>query len=219
MKTVLRSLGLFLISLSVPFFLMMTAIRLLITPFYPQVEYRMPWFPPDPYGFSLEDRLHWSRVSIDYLLNDAGIEFLANQRLQDGTPLYNERELSHMRDVKLLVQSMVTAWTIFTSIYLVLLAWAWRRGWLADLLRAFGRAGWWTIGLVVLILVGVGVSFNWLFTMFHRLFFVGDTWFFRYSDSLIRLFPLPFWRDAFILMGILTLLGGFLLTRLPKRSV
>ena len=54
--------------------------------------------------------LKWSKVSIEYLLNDAGPEFLAAQRLGDGTPLYNERELSHMLDVKLLIQQMITAW-------------------------------------------------------------------------------------------------------------
>lgn len=217
MKPTLRSIGLGLISLSMPFFLMMTAIRLLITPLYPQVEYRMPYFPDDPYGFTLEDRLKWSDISIRYLLNDAGIDYLAEQRLDDGSPLYNERELSHMLDVKILVQQMITAWAILTGAYIVLLAWAWRRGWLADLLRAWARGGQWTIGLVVVVLVAVGVSFNWLFTQFHRLFFTGNTWLFLYSDSLIRLFPIPFWRDAFILVGVFTILGAVIFILLGNR--
>ncbi len=218
MKLNLRSIGLALISLSVPFFLMMTSIRLLITPLYPQVEYRMPYFPPDRYGFTLEQRLKWSKVSIDYLLNSAGIEFLAGQRLEDGTPLYNERELSHMQDVKTLIQQMITAWTILAGLYVVLLALAWRRMWLGELLRAFGRGGAWTLGLVAFILAAVAVSFTSLFTVFHRIFFTGDTWIFLYSDSLIRLFPIPFWRDAFILMGALTILGAALLIWLGRSA-
>ena len=208
-----------LVSLSVPFFLIMTAIRLLITPLYAQVEYRMPYFPPDSYGFTLEDRLKWSKVSIDYLLNDAGPEFLADQRLEDGTPLYNERELSHMLDVKILIQQMITAWTIMCSLYIILLALSWRKHWLNELLRAFARGGIWTIGLIVVILVAVAVSFNALFTTFHQIFFTGNTWLFLYSDSLIRLFPIPFWRDAFILMGVFTILSAILLILLGRRTM
>jgi len=52
------------------------------------------------------------------------------------------------------------------------------------------------------------VMINALFTSFHRIFFSGDTWLFLYSDSLIRLFPIPFWQDAFIIMGTLVLVGG-----------
>lgn len=218
MNNFLRSSGLALVSLSVPFFLMMTAIRVLITPLYAQVIYRMPYFPDDPYGFTLEDRLKWSRISIDYLVNDAGIEFLADQRLEDGAPLYNERELRHMLDVKILVQDMITAWTILGGVYVVLAAFAWRRGWLPELARAWGRGGAWTIGLIVLILVVVAVSFNALFTAFHRLFFADNTWIFYHSDSLIRLFPLVFWRDAFILVGFITILGAVLLILLGRRA-
>jgi hypothetical protein len=32
-----------------------------------------------------------------------------------------------------------------------------------------------------------------------------------YSDTLIRLFPLPLWQDAFIFMGVFSLAGGLIL--------
>ncbi|MBI4929005.1 MAG: TIGR01906 family membrane protein [Anaerolineae bacterium] len=218
MKSFTRSFGLILISLSVPFLLLMTSIRLLITPVYAQIEYRMPYFPADPYGFTLEDRLKYSQVSIDYLVNDEPLQWLADQRLPDGMPLYNERELSHMLDVKNLVQRMISAWTILVGVYLVTFAFAWRRGWLKDLLVALGRGGVWTIGFIVIMLAAVAVSFNGLFTLFHRLFFEGSTWIFLYSDSLIRLFPIPFWRDAFILVGSFTILGAILLILIGRRQ-
>lgn len=214
----LKKMGLIAIAISVPFFLMMTAIRLLLTPLYPAIEYRMPYFPPDPYGFTLEDRLKWSRISIEYLLNDADLSFLAEQKLDPQTPLYNERELQHMLDVKLLVQQMITVWTIISGVYVILLAWAWRRGWMKDLLRAFSWGGQGSIGVIILILVSVVLNFNALFTAFHKIFFEGNSWLFRYSDSLIRLFPLPFWRDAFIWVGTFTLLVSILLILLEKRT-
>lgn len=54
------------------------------------------------------------------------------------------------------------------------------------------------------ILAAVVISFDALFTAFHKVFFVGDTWLFYFSDTLIRLFPMRLWQDAFIFMGIIT---------------
>jgi integral membrane protein (TIGR01906 family) len=216
MKTFFAKLALALLSLAVPFFLMMTAIRVLITPLYPEIEYRMPYFPPDEYGFTFDERMKWAKISIEYLTNDADLAFLADLRLADGLPLYNERELSHMLDVKVLVQSMISAWSILSGALLVTGVYAWRRGWLREFRGALARGGKWTIGLIVFILVAVAISFNGLFTAFHRLFFTGDTWLFLYTDSLIRLFPIPFWRDAFIWVGVLTSAGAGLLIWLGR---
>ena len=200
-----------LIAVLIPFFLLMTSIRILINPLFVQIEYRTPNFPEDPYGFNLQDRLKWASISVDYLINNAGIEYLASQRLPDGAPLYNDRELSHMLDVKKLVQAMIVAWWILVGVLFLLGMWAWRAGWLYDYRLGASRGGWITIGLIALILVGVALSFRTLFTDFHRIFFQGDTWLFLYSDSLIRLFPMRFWQDCFIWMGGMTILFAGLL--------
>lgn len=211
-----RGLSIF-IAILVPFVLIMLSIRVLFTPLYFQLEYRMPGFPADTYGFTLDDRLHWSRVSLEYLLNDAGIEYLGDQRLPDGSPLYNERELSHMLDVKILVQQMIKALWMLVGLLLMLGAWAWGGGWWGSFLRGLGLGGRLTIGAIVLVLAAVAISFRVLFTAFHRLFFVGDTWLFLYSDTLIRLFPTRFWQDGFILMGIITIGGALLLIWAERR--
>ena len=205
MKTLLSRIGLGLITAAVPFFLIMTAIRVLISPVYPQVEYRMPYFPPDSYGFSLQDRLKWAGLSIDYLNNTSELTFLSDLHLPDGNSLYNERELSHMLDVKKLVQKMNLAWYILAIFFAAVLLLAWRAHWLNLLGGALANGGKLTITVILCILTGVAVSFDWLFTAFHRLFFTGSTWLFLYSDSLIRLFPIPFWRDGFIMMGIFSI--------------
>jgi uncharacterized membrane protein len=57
-----------------------------------------------------------------------------------------------------------------------------------------------------------------LFTAFHAVFFEGDTWLFQFSDSLIRMFPLRFFQDVFIILGVLTLLGGVGLWLLTKEG-
>ncbi len=217
MTTPLRRVLMPVIAILVPFFLIMTAIRLLFTPVFFQVEYRSAAFPADPYGFTLEDRLHWSRVSLDYLLNDSPISYLADQRLPDGSPLYNERELSHMLDVKTLVQKMIVAWWVLLALLVGAVVWAWRARWLSYLLQALSDGGKLTLGVVALILVGVVLSFRDLFTYFHEIFFTGDSWLFNYSDTLIRLFPLNLWQDGFLLMGGFTILGAIVLIFLNSR--
>jgi integral membrane protein (TIGR01906 family) len=221
--TRLRSVGFLLITLVIPAFLVMSAIRILLIPFiYVDFEYRQPGFPPDTYGFTMQDRLKWSKVSIDYLLNDQGIDWLTNQKLADGSPLYNDRELSHMLDVKNLIQAMFLVWWILlVGLVLVGLA-SWRLKGLRYYWKAISNGGWLTIALIVAIMIFVVLSFDSLFTDFHLLFFSGDTWLFLYSDDLIRLFPIQLWQDAFIWMGVLSsvfaLLLGYFGRLLSKRQ-
>lgn len=199
-----------LVTLVIPFILVMSAIRVLFQPLFLQIEYRAPGFPQDSFGFTLDDRLKWGTVSIEYLFNNTDISFLADQTLPDGTPLYNERELSHMLDVKVLLQVVIRIWIGILVALALILIWAWRGKWLPDFGRGLARGGWLTLGLIAAILIAIVVSFEGLFTAFHHLFFTGDTWLFLYSDSLIRLFPLRLWQDGFIGMGVLTALGGIL---------
>ena len=54
------------------------------------------------------------------------------------------------------------------------------------------------------------LSFGTLFVEFHNVFFSPGTWTFRFSDTLIRLFPERFWRDTFLVVGVISLIGGLL---------
>jgi integral membrane protein (TIGR01906 family) len=200
-----------LITIIIPFLLIMTAVRILLTPPFLTFEYNTPNFPADPYGLTLADRLHYGRISVDYLVNNAGISFLGDLKFPDGKAFYNERELSHMSDVKSLVQVMLKGWVIGLAILLLLGIWAWRSFWLVDYKAGLRRGGWATIGVIILILIGVATNFDVLFTDFHRIFFTGSSWIFLYTDSLIRLFPIRFWQDCFIDMGIMSIAGGLAL--------
>jgi integral membrane protein (TIGR01906 family) len=210
MKTLSRIISWF-ITIFVPFALTFVGLRLLLTPVFPQIEYRTPGFPRDDYGFTLQERLHWSTISIDYLVNNADISFLGNLTFPDGSSLFNERELSHMHDVKQVVQPVL--W-IGYSIWALMLGfglWARFGGWWQGYLRGLRRGGWFILGLVLILGGFAAVSFWQFFTAFHELFFSGNSWLFLYSDTLIRLFPLPFWQDAFLFAGVLDVLGGLLL--------
>jgi integral membrane protein (TIGR01906 family) len=204
------------ISILVPVILLMTSVRILLNPAWLPFEYHQKSFPADPYGFTIDDRLKWGSLSVQYLLNDAGLSFLGDLKLDDGTPLYNERELSHMLDVKILVQQMIRAWYLLLILLVAAAVYAWQAKWMRDFLFALKRGGWVTLGLIAAIAVLIFTSFTELFTAFHRVFFQGDTWLFLYSDSLIRLFPLRFWQDAFLWMAVFWLLGAGLIIGISK---
>lgn len=203
MNLLKKFLSLF-ITITFPFVLIMFSIRVLFTPLFLVVEYNMPGFPSDPYGFSKEERLKWGSFSIQYLFNDEDPEFLENLRFEDGTSIYNEREVSHMVDVKILLQQTLRLFYLFLIVYFVIIIWAKIKNQLHWVWGAISNGGGLTLFLIGAILIAVVTSFDALFTAFHKVFFVGDTWLFYFSDTLIRLFPMRLWQDAFIFMGIIT---------------
>jgi integral membrane protein (TIGR01906 family) len=216
LNLVKRSASLF-ITIITPFFLIMTAINLLITPYFAWVEYHLPGFPDDPYGLTQVERIEMSKFAINYLRNQEGIEYLGNLTFRDGTPQYNERELDHMVDVKVLVNQMIGFWYFSLAAILMILIFSIYQGWKNEFLAGLLKGAYLTIGLIFTILLAVFTNFNVLFTGFHKIFFEGSTWIFKYSDTLIRLFPLRFWQDAFIFVGGFALLGAAMIILLKSK--
>lgn len=205
----------YLVSLATPLVLIGLALRILLTPLYYTVEYNMPYFPADEYGFTKEDRLKWAKPSVEYLVNSADISYLGDLKFDNGTPIYGEAELSHMHDVKNVVQGALKVWYLSIAVLILLAVLAQRNGWMPLYLTGLRRGGWWMIGLAVTLgfIAGAGILLNpdifWnFFAWFHSLFFEGDSWLFYYSDTLIRLFPIRFWQDAVIAMAVIALGGG-----------
>jgi integral membrane protein (TIGR01906 family) len=200
-----------LLVILVPVILILLSVRFLLTPIFINLEYRMPNFPEDGYGFTMQERLQWSDIARDYLLNNAGIEFLGDLTFEDGSQLYNERELRHMLDVKIVVKAALgVLWASLTVVVLMGI-WARRGDWWWDFRQALSRGGWLTVGLIVAVIAAIAINFNTFFVAFHRVFFEGDTWLFKFSDTLIRLFPVRFWQDAFISVAGISMVAGLLL--------
>ncbi len=218
--------------IGIPVVLTLTNVRLLMTYTFPELVYNAPNMTADFYGFTKADRLHWSKKSIDYILSDprAGAieawkfseagrapvgttapapETCADYGEQYGprdcTYFYNDREVRHMRDVRNITAVTLNVWRLMSVLSLLamgafyycreLTAFRWA------LLTGSAVTAIVLIGLVLFVLVG----FNTLFTLFHQVFFQSGTWTFYWSDSLIRLFPLPLWFNAFLFVGLATL--------------
>jgi len=208
------------VTILLPVALTFLGARLVLTHTFLQLEYHMPGFPPDTYGFSLQDRVYWSQIAWDYMLNSADISYLGDLKFPSGSPLYNDRELSHMQDAKNVVQPSLWLGYAVCFLLLILAIWARWGGWWPEYVRGIWRGGWLTVGMVAVIGIFAGISFWQFFTVLHELFFTGDSWLFLYSDTLIRLFPMRFWQDAFLFVGAMDALGGLALGLglLPKRK-
>jgi integral membrane protein (TIGR01906 family) len=207
-----------LIMILVPIALLGLGLRILLSPIFLKVEYNMPYFPPDEYGFTKADRLKWAPYAVDYLTNSADISYLGDLKFDDGTSLYNERELSHMSDVKRVTQNALNVWYITLALLTLIGIWSWRGDWMQIYRQGLMRGGWLMVGFATIIgliaVIGIAISpdlFFSFFTAFHHLFFTGDSWLFFYSDTLIRLFPIRFWQDAFLFAAVIALGGGITL--------
>jgi len=209
-----------LISLSVPVVLTAAVIRLLLSPLFINIEYRLPHFPEDRYGFSTEERRYYGNLTRRYLVSGEDIDVLRQLTFESGDPLFLERELRHLVDVKVVLRGLfAAAWTASGILILTGAAASYEREYLPGYLRTVARGGRLTAGLIAAVLMLSLISFNTFFTGFHRIFFEGDSWLFRFSDTLIRLFPLQFWQDVFLVFGLLTAGLGTLLGWLLPKSV
>ena len=208
----------YLVTILIPIALIGIGLRMLLTPLFLQVEYNMPYFPPDDFGFTKADRLKWAPYALNYLTNSADISYLGNLKFDDGKPLYNERELSHMSDVKRVTQGALKVWYTSLALLALLGIWAWFGGWWSAYRLGLMRGGWLMVILAVIValiaIIGISIDPNLFFsffTGFHHLFFEGDSWLFLFSDTLIRLFPIRFWQDAFLWAAVIALGGGIAL--------
>lgn len=201
-----------LLVVSIPIWLVLTSVRLLMTETYVQIAYSVPGFPADVYGFSMDDRRAYAPFAVRYLLNDAGSDYLGRLTFPDGSPMYNARELRHMADVKTVARATFNFHTAFTATLLLVGVYlGWRPATRPTLRRAMARGGWVTLSGIALLVILVALYWDFFFTAFHQLFFESGTWRFEYSDTLIRLFPEFFWFNAALTIGGLTATGALLL--------
>ncbi|MEO8570285.1 MAG: DUF1461 domain-containing protein [Chloroflexota bacterium] len=116
-----------------------------------------------------------------------------------GQPVLNERERVHMADVRTVFRGL---WTLAALSLLVLGVAAVRRGDRPGTWRAVRRG---TLGLTVGIVVAgaVGlVAFDWLFEVFHEVFFPAGSYLFNpLTDRLVQLFPFQFWDETATVVG------------------
>jgi integral membrane protein (TIGR01906 family) len=155
--------------------------------------------------------LEYGNKTRRYLVTRQNLDVLSELEFENGDSLYQERELVHLEDVKVVIQGLLR---VFYGAVAVMIGGGIisnRDRGRNDFWVAVNRGGRLTAVLLLTVLFFTLISFRALFTSFHLIFFEGDSWLFNFSDTLIRLFPIRFWQDVFLVFGLITLAGSGIL--------
>ena len=210
----LANLLFLLLVVGIPPFLVLSSVFLFLTPQYLSYEYSKSDFPKAD-RFTDTERTFFASESIEYERGNRNFEQFK------ALGVYNDRELNHMVDVRILIAQVSVFQAMDGLVLLILLAaFASMPGTRPLAPRGLLTGGILTLGLFGVIGLFAASAFNIFFTDFHRIFFQGDTWLFFYTDSLIQFYPERFWFDtAIALVGatvfeaIIVVAIGWLWTR------
>ena len=191
-----------IITIAVPVIFILSNVLLFMNPAWLAFQYSQPDFPKAEL-FSDKERLYFGSESIEYIRGNRTLEQFK------ALGVYQDREIVHMVDVRVLVDQVkivlpIVALLAIAAIVVLSFPALLGRGESGTTttlsLEGRGRAARallngsiLTIGLFVALGLFAGIGFNTFFTLFHRIFFSGDSWLFLYTDSLIQYYPLPFW--------------------------
>ena len=123
-----------------------------------------------------------------------------------GAPVLNERERSHMRDVRTVFAGFFVIAVVLVIAAVVVVA---RRRGPTERAASWRAVRSGAIGLIVglVALGGVAfIAFDVLFETFHRLFFAGGSYTFDpATERLVQLFPFAFWQETAIVLGVVAI--------------
>ncbi len=183
-----------LLLISVPILLVATPLYLLVTPGYVRRAYARASFPPST-RLAPAERQRLSDILVGYLRGSASLQEMAEARTDAGQIAMLPEEVQHMVDVKQVMDGFFIAHAVALALAVAatfLLLRRWPMQWALAL-----RYGIWATGaLIAVVAVAAIADFDLFFTLFHRIFFQEGTWTFHYEDTLIQLYPLPFWTRA-----------------------
>jgi integral membrane protein (TIGR01906 family) len=136
----------------------------------------------------------------------------------DGSPVLNEREREHMRDVRNVFAVFYLAAIVGVGVLATSFALSRQPAARARVWRRLGRSGQ-VIAVATVALGIVGVTFfDTAFEVFHELFFPAGSFLFDpRTDHLVQLFPETFWVETTIAVGIVVVVLGLGLAWLGGR--
>jgi len=194
-RTALAAATRALLILCVPVILIVSPLYLYVTSAFVELQYRLPYV-SDSTRFDRPERERLSDTLIGYLRHDATENEMAALQTDRGHVAMRTAEVSHMVDVRGVMDGFFSAHLVALIVLAGLVVLALRFDLERLLADGLSSGVWLVLGLMATILVAVIVDFDGFFTLFHKLFFVDDTWLFYYEDTLIQLYPLGFWVGA-----------------------
>ena len=150
----------------------------------------------------------------DYFKNDDE-KITINIERNKSINLFNQREIDHMVDVKNLIEFTLLFERIsLVIIFFTLIISSYING-LKEIQRVLIQIIYksfiiWS-GIILLIILGMVINFNYTFTLFHKIFFRNDLWILDpRNDYLLILFPERFFLEICIIILLLFTLINFL---------
>jgi len=192
--------------LAVPIALFFSPLYPLVTPAFVHWQYKLRNVPPADI-YAPAERIRLSDANLRFLQGAVTRAELEALLTDAGNLAMLPEEVEHMADVKAVMDAMYLAHGVALALGLIaaLLLWFARQ---RERIGHALRRGVAIVGvLVALVLASSLIDFDAFFTVFHGLFFEAGTWTFYAEDTLIQLYPLPFWMNAVLVYGALVLVG------------
>ncbi|MBM3189766.1 MAG: TIGR01906 family membrane protein [Chloroflexi bacterium] len=205
----LASIAHVILVFAIPVIMVVTPLLVYVSPTWVRYQYGRTGFPPSS-RFTLAERLRISDVILHYLHGRATLEQMAAAKTDGGEIALNEDEVQHLVDVKGVTDGFFRAYAVALVLALLCIAALWRSSQRERLPAALRQGVWIICGLMLLILASSLIDFDVFFTRFHQLFFQPGTWVFYVEDTLIQLYPLPFWIDTVWKLAITIMVEGLL---------
>ena len=143
----------------------------------------------------------------NYLINDKKLD----------TTFFNEKEKSHLKDVKDMIDSAINLLLILILLFFILLIYFYNTKQLIIFFNSLMLGSFLSIFLILIIFLLSLSNFDDLFLNFHLISFNNDLWLLNpETDNLIKLFPQQFFYDALsriviysLLISVLVLIFSF----------
>ena len=133
---------------------------------------------------------------------------------QGGPPILDERERSHMADVRTVILDLGLVALIAGALLVGVGVAARGRRWFWRAVALGGRVL--AIGVVV-VGVAFGLFFDQAFQTFHEIFFAAGTYMFDPTEKLVQLFPDQFWSETSIAISVAILILAIATTVIATR--
>lgn len=149
-------------------------------------------------GMSMEDLDKTTAMLLDYLNDRRDDLDLQVEKWGEVKPVFNEREISHMVDVKNLYATAAKVMYISLALALIIMAYLFKKDGKAQFFISAVKGYKTSLAVAIILCVIFGVAFtvgfNSFWTLFHEIVFTNDLWLLDpRTSTMINMYPLPFW--------------------------
>ena len=115
--------------------------------------------------------------------------------------IFNEKESIHMKDVKDLIIGGSNVFVVLLLLWVIIFLYY--GDW--EIIRSIG------LGVAMLPLLLLFIPYNFIFSLFHMMFFETGSWLFESGSTILLLYPYGFFYDFFFRIVVMSVVIGILL--------